>query len=97
MAVDNLSQWIEEDLGDQLRGETLEHMHLQLISRLRRDRAFDGIDIFVLTTSKLDEDHLAAQELGVAGFVTKDYAEDAYDTLVEALRRDGDVPEDALT
>ncbi len=42
-AIDNLSQWIEEDLSEQLDGETGEHMRL-LRGRVRRmDRLLDDL------------------------------------------------------
>ncbi len=42
-AIDNLSQWIQEDLGDVLEGETREHMVLLRSRVARMDRLLDDL------------------------------------------------------
>jgi len=44
---------------------------IQFIQALRADKALHRSVVFVLTTSKRDEDKLAAYELNVAGYIVK--------------------------
>jgi CheY-like chemotaxis protein len=44
---------------------------IQFIQALRADKALHRSVVFVLTTSKRDEDKLAAYELNVAGYILK--------------------------
>lgn len=62
---------------------------IDFIAELRSDRGFDRVEIFVITTSKLTDDLAAARRLDVAGYFTKDEADEAYRLVVEALRRAG--------
>jgi CheY-like chemotaxis protein len=44
---------------------------IQFIQALRTDKALHRSVVFVLTTSKRDEDKLAAYDLNVAGYIVK--------------------------
>ena len=47
---------------------------IQLISALREDPQLHQLIVFVLTTSKSDEDKMAAYDLNVAGYIVKETA-----------------------
>jgi CheY-like chemotaxis protein len=47
---------------------------IQFIKELRRDKALSQSIVFVLTTSKSDEDMMAAYDLNVAGYIVKENA-----------------------
>lgn len=58
---------------------------IELIQTLRNDQEFHNTIIFVLTTSKLDEDKVAAYNLNVAGYVVKEMAGDCFLNLINLM------------
>lgn len=44
---------------------------LEFLKELRKDKKFDSIKIFVMTTSNEEKDRIATKELGVAGYYIK--------------------------
>ncbi len=44
---------------------------LELLAELRADKEFENLSVFVLTTSDMDSDRLAAQNYHVAGYIVK--------------------------
>ncbi len=60
---------------------------IELLEELRRERAFDAVQIFVLSTSAHAQDIQAAARLGVSGYFTKSEARSAYNRVFQALQR----------
>jgi CheY-like chemotaxis protein len=58
---------------------------LQFVSALRNDPNLSHSVVFVLTTSKRDEDKWAAYDLNVAGFIVKARAGENFSNLVNLL------------
>jgi CheY-like chemotaxis protein len=58
---------------------------IQFIQALRADKALHRSVVFVLTTSKRDEDKLAAYELNVAGYIVKATAGADFMNLVNLI------------
>jgi DNA-binding response OmpR family regulator len=44
---------------------------LELLEVLRSDTNFVGLNVFIMTTSDLENDRLRAQELAVSGYIIK--------------------------
>lgn len=44
---------------------------LEFLKELRKDKKFDSIKIFVMTTSNEEKDRIATKDLGVAGYYIK--------------------------
>lgn len=55
---------------------------LELLSAIRQDEELKTISVFMLTTSKDDEDRLQAYKQNVAGYIIKPVS---FDKLVEAI------------
>ena len=51
---------------------------LEMLVELRRDVALSSAVVFVLTTSKSDEDQVAAYQQHVAGYIVKDQMADGF-------------------
>ncbi len=47
---------------------------IEFVKELRRDEALKSSIVFILTTSKRDEDKVAAYDLNVAGYIVKEKA-----------------------
>jgi CheY-like chemotaxis protein len=45
---------------------------IELVKALREDAELHSLIVFILTTSKSDEDRVAAYQLNVAGYITKE-------------------------
>lgn len=60
---------------------------LQFLTALRSDPALRWTVVFVLSTSRLQEDVEAARALNVAGFIPKGRSEGGFDRLVSLLER----------
>jgi len=58
---------------------------IQFIQALRADKALHRSVVFVLTTSKRDEDKLAAYDLNVAGYIVKETAGMDFMNLVNLM------------
>jgi CheY-like chemotaxis protein len=58
---------------------------IEFLKALRHDAALHPTIVFVLTTSKRDEDRVAAYELNVAGFITKAKAAEDFLNLVNLI------------
>jgi CheY-like chemotaxis protein len=58
---------------------------IQLVTALRQDETLRRSIVFILTTSKRDEDRTAAYDLTVAGYITKAKAADDFMNLVTLL------------
>ena len=58
---------------------------IELIEALRSDEALRSAVVFVLTTSKRDEDRMAAYNLNVAGYIVKQNAGEDFLKLVDLL------------
>jgi CheY-like chemotaxis protein len=58
---------------------------IELISALRADKALSDSVIFVLTTSRSDEDRVASYSLNVAGYIVKSDVGSGFIRLVELL------------
>ncbi len=58
---------------------------IQLIETLREDEELRRLIAFVLTTSKRDEDRLAAYDLNVAGYIVKETADQDLLNLVSLM------------
>lgn len=44
---------------------------LEFLSELRKDKEFDGIKVFVMTTSNEEQDRVATEKLGISGYIIK--------------------------
>ena len=60
---------------------------IQLVKALREDEALRHTIVFILTTSKQDEDKIAAYSLNVAGYVFKQRAGEDFLNLVDLVDR----------
>lgn len=60
---------------------------IQLVKALREDEALRHTIVFILTTSKQDEDKTAAYSLNVAGYVFKQRAGEDFLNLVDLVDR----------
>ena len=58
---------------------------IQLLQEIRRDPALKRTIAFVLTTSKREEDKLAAYDLNIAGYILKQTADEDLLRLVELI------------
>lgn len=58
---------------------------LEFIQELRKDPELKSSIVFVLTTSKHDQDKKAAYDLDVAGYIVKDNAGGDYQMLIQLL------------
>lgn len=58
---------------------------IDLIKEVRNDPKFKHTIIFVLTTSKSEEDKIAAYDLNVAGYILKETAGDDFLKLIDML------------
>jgi CheY-like chemotaxis protein len=58
---------------------------LELLEIIRNDAKLSSNVVFVLTTSKDDEDKLAAYEQHVAGYIVKESFDKGFDSLVSML------------
>lgn len=59
---------------------------IEFIQRLRNDEALKHAIVFVITTSKLDNDKIAAYNLNVAGYILKDDMHSDYSRQIELLQ-----------
>ena len=51
---------------------------LELLEVLRSDPEFEGLNVFIMTTSDLESDRLKAQELAVSGYIIKPLSFDKF-------------------
>lgn len=58
---------------------------LELLAELRKDENLKNSVVFVLTTSKDDEDKLAAYNQNIAGYIVKEKLQHGFDELVKLL------------
>ena len=58
---------------------------IQLIEELRKDPNFRRTIIFVLTTSKREEDKIAAYDLNIAGYILKQTADEDILNLIHLI------------
>ena len=58
---------------------------LEFLTHLRKNPLFDNSVVFVLTTSKDDEDKYAAYKQHVAGYIVKEKLDHGFDALIELL------------
>lgn len=58
---------------------------LEMLEELRRDEILNNSIVFVLTTSKDDEDKVAAYNKNIAGYILKDKVQNGFDGLVKLL------------
>lgn len=58
---------------------------LEMLKELRSDRALSSSLVFVLTTSKADEDNVAAYKQNVAGYIVKSQVGDGFMRVMEML------------
>jgi len=58
---------------------------LEFLAEIRKDERLKNSVVFVLTTSKDDEDKLAAYEKNIAGYIVKERLQYGFDELVKLL------------
>lgn len=58
---------------------------LEFLAEIRKDEGLKNSVVFVLTTSKDDEDKLAAYEKNIAGYIVKERLQYGFDELVKLL------------
>jgi CheY-like chemotaxis protein len=58
---------------------------LELLDMIRSDPSLESCVVFVLTTSKDDEDKLAAYKHHVAGYIVKESLDEGFEQLVKML------------
>lgn len=58
---------------------------LEMLKELRADENLSSSLIFVLTTSKDDQDKIAAYNQNIAGYILKEKLQDNFDDLVQLL------------
>jgi CheY-like chemotaxis protein len=58
---------------------------IQLVNALREDKELRHSVVFMLTTSKREEDRIAAYNLNVAGYIVKEKAGDDFLRLVDLI------------
>jgi CheY-like chemotaxis protein len=66
---------------------------IEFVRALRKDEELHRSIVFILTTSKRDEDKLAAYNLNVAGYIAKAMAEEDIQNLVSLLDSYGRIVE----
>lgn len=59
---------------------------LQLVEKLRQDAVLRRSIVFILTTSKRDEDMAAAYDLNVAGYILKEKAGEDFLNLINLIQ-----------
>jgi CheY-like chemotaxis protein len=59
---------------------------IELVEALRQDRDLHSCIVFVLTTSRRDEDKVAAYDLNVAGYVVKEHAGQDFQRLIDMMQ-----------
>jgi CheY-like chemotaxis protein len=59
---------------------------IELLQALRQDPDLHSCIIFVLTTSRRDEDKFAAYDLNVAGYIVKEHAGQDFQRLIEMMQ-----------
>lgn len=58
---------------------------LEMLKELRGDKSLNNSIVFVLTTSKDDEDKIAAYNQNIAGYIVKEKLQNGFDELVKLL------------
>lgn len=58
---------------------------LEMLAELRKDAVLSDSVVFVLTTSKIDEDKVAAYKNHVAGYIVKNRVEDGFMRIIDML------------
>lgn len=58
---------------------------LEFLERLRKNQLWDDTVVFILTTSKDDQDKYAAYKQQVAGYVVKEKLDQGFDDLIALL------------
>jgi CheY-like chemotaxis protein len=58
---------------------------IEMLGELRRDTQLSTAVVFVLTTSKSDEDRMAAYQQHIAGYIVKDHVGDGFMHVVDML------------
>lgn len=58
---------------------------LEFLEHLRKDKIRSNSIVFVLTTSKEDEDRSAAYDQHIAGYITKEKLDNGFEELVKLL------------
>lgn len=58
---------------------------LEMLKELRSDKSLNNSIVFVLTTSKDDEDKIAAYNHNIAGYIVKEKLQNGFDELVKLL------------
>jgi DNA-binding response OmpR family regulator len=58
---------------------------IELVKKIREDKKLHKSIIFVLTTSKREEDKIAAYDLNIAGFIVKETAGEDFLALVNLI------------
>ncbi|MBQ4844585.1 response regulator [Pseudoalteromonas sp. MMG013] len=58
---------------------------LELLAELRNDQQLKGSVVFVLTTSKDEQDKFAAYDQNIAGYIVKENLQHGFDELVKLL------------
>ena len=66
---------------------------IELVQALREDEELRGSIVFILTTSKRDEDKTAAYDLHVAGYIAKSMAAEDMRNLVSLMESYGRIVE----
>jgi CheY-like chemotaxis protein len=59
---------------------------IELVEALRQDPDLHSCIVFVLTTSKRDEDKVAAYNLEVAGYIVKEHAGQDFPRLIDMMQ-----------
>jgi CheY-like chemotaxis protein len=58
---------------------------IEFLANLREDEKWEDTVVFILTTSKDDEDKYAAYKQHVAGYIVKEKLDSGFDSLIELL------------
>lgn len=58
---------------------------LEFLSQIRSDKRWSDCVVFILTTSKADEDVLQAYQQHIAGYIVKENLQQGFDELVKLL------------
>jgi CheY-like chemotaxis protein len=59
---------------------------IELVDALRQDPDLHSCIVFVLTTSRRDEDKVAAYDLNVAGYIVKEHAGQDFQRLIDMMQ-----------
>ena len=59
---------------------------IELVQALRQDPDLHSCIVFVLTTSRRDEDKVAAYDLNVAGYIVKEHAGQDFQRLIDMMQ-----------